>query len=173
MIQRSSDLYVDTSYIAASMIGGSPNHRDASVHAYRSAESGCRVYFSQLTRIELLQAIRVIGTDPEALPEVMRRRYRLARWGWDEGVRERWMAYGVAQFRAFLDLFDAAVEIPLTITAWETSISLMTRYHLKSYDAFHAATAIELGVYDFATADTQFSAVAELNVHLIRNPAPP
>jgi predicted nucleic acid-binding protein len=48
----------------------------------------------------------------------------------------------------------------------------MCRDHLKSYDAYHAATALALGVRDFATVDADFTRVTELTVHLLRDSEP-
>jgi predicted nucleic acid-binding protein len=75
------DVYLDTSLIAAAIIAGSTHHDAARDYCQQLAEQECNVYFSQFLRVELLQAFRVIGTDPTGLPEVTRRRHRLGRWG--------------------------------------------------------------------------------------------
>jgi predicted nucleic acid-binding protein len=48
-------------------------------------------------------------------------------------------------------------------------MALMWRYQIKSYDAFHAATALEYGIRSLATLDADFQRVEELDVQILRN----
>lgn len=166
------DVYLDTSVVAATVIAGSPHHLAARAFCDEIVRSELNVYISQFLSLELLQAIRTIATDPAALPEITRRCHRLERWGVDLDVREAWMDYGVREYDALCQSFVNFFEIPMRSEDWRNSIALMCQYHLKSYDACHAATALALGVHDLATIDAHFTRVSELTVHLIRNPEP-
>ena len=163
------NVYLDTSLVAAAVLVGSPHHRAARAYCEQVAAQQRNVYFAQFLRIELLQAIRMIGTDPTALPEVMRRRNRLGKWGFDADVRHAWLAYGVAQFEQLLGEFAAVAELPWSVPAWTRSMEIMWRCQVKSYDAFHAATALEHGIFSFATVDGHFTRIDELAVELVRS----
>ncbi len=78
------------------------------------------------------------------------------------------MQRGVAQFDDLMSEFARVFEIPIDPVNRERSASLMACYHLSSYDALHVATALELGIIDFATLDADFTAVAELDVVLLQ-----
>lgn len=163
------DVYLDTSLVVAAMIVGSPHHRAARAYCERLTLERSNVYFSQFLRVELLQAIRSIATDPDALPGVIRRRNRLGKWGFDDQARRAWFAYGTAQFEQLMSQFDTVLELPFTLEAWRRCAAIMWRHQIKSYDAFHAATALEHGVRTFASLDKHFSRVAGLRVELVRN----
>jgi len=167
-----TDIYLDTSLATAAVIQGTKSHNIASTFCAQCATSGTRVYFSQLLRIELLQAIRSVGTLYGSLPEEIRRERRLARWGRDIEIRRSWMQYGVDGFSTLIDQFAEVYELPLTDDIWVRSADLMVTCQIDSYDAVHAATALELGVYDLATIDAHFTRVAELTVHLLRDSEP-
>jgi len=123
---------------------------------------------SQMLRIELLQAMRALATVPENLPGSIRRRFRLSHWGDDLTARQTWMHAGIAQFEDWLDQFSEVYELAVDFPAWERVAALMTRFHLDSYDALHAATAIEAGVPTLATLDADFSRVTSLNIEVVR-----
>ena len=132
------------------------------------AENDCAVVFSQLLRVELLQAVRQTGTVDGALPGKIRRAYRLQHWGLEFDVRRRWLQHGIDEFDALLPEFREVIEIPITRATWVHSAELMARYQIDSYDALHAATAIKYGVADYATLDADFSRVSELTPWLLR-----
>ncbi|RIK42088.1 MAG: hypothetical protein DCC58_11535 [Chloroflexi bacterium] len=167
-----SAIYVDTSVVVAAILEDALHHTGARTFCNQLIENRSRVCFSQLLRLELAQAIRVYGTVSAALPVTVRRRYRLARWDRDHEVRARWYHDGVTAFEALLADLSRVYEIPIRVEDWRSSIALMSRYHLRSYDAFHAATALGLGVFNFATLDSDFTRVSELNIHLLRDVSP-
>jgi predicted nucleic acid-binding protein len=165
------DVYLDTSVLLAAVMDGVPHHKSALRFCQELTRERAGVYFSQLLRIECIHAIRAVGTNPKLVSEMTRRRYRLAHWGDDLGVRQRWMADGIARVEELLSEFDRVFEAPHDLNIWLLSVEIMCRYQIKSYDATHVATAIHLGIADFASVDGDFMRVDALNVTLIRDAA--
>ena len=66
-------MYIDTSLVAAAVLFGTEHHTIARDFGADLATSGSIEYFSQLLRVELLQALRKIGSDPNGLRESVRR----------------------------------------------------------------------------------------------------
>jgi predicted nucleic acid-binding protein len=162
------DVYLDTSLVCAAVVRGSRYHVAARAYCEALVAGRIRVYMSQMLRIELLQAMRALATVPESLPGSIRRQFRLSHWGNDLEVRDAWMQTGLAQFEDWSNQFSEVYELSVDLPAWEQVAALMTRYHLNSYDALHAATAIEAGISTLATLDRDFSRVTRLNVEVIR-----
>lgn len=171
-VRPPDDLYLDTSVVVAAIIRGTLFHAEALALCNLCAAARCRIYYSQLLKIELLQAVRSVGTAAGNLSDELRSIHRLARWGRDETVRRAWMQFGMNQFVELTDQFSEVYEIPISDDIWVRSAELMVTYHLDSYDAVHAASALSLGVFDLATLDTHFTRIADLTVHLLRTPAP-
>jgi predicted nucleic acid-binding protein len=82
------------------------------------------------------------------------------------------MREGTAKLDDFLGRFAEVVELPLTPTILSTSVDLMARHRLRSFDAAHTATALLAGVHEFATIDDDFRRVPHLRLRLLRD-APP
>lgn len=78
----------------------------------------------------------------------------------------------VKQVEAFLRRFTEIVELPLTAPILTTSITVMARYRPRSYDAVHVASALSVGIADFASVDADFRRVSNLRLRLLRD-APP
>ena len=78
------------------------------------------------------------------------------------------MLSAIEGFDELVELFVEAFEFPVSYVSWERVAALMTRYHLNSYDALHAATAIEAGVGTIATLDADFVRVAGVSVEVVR-----
>lgn len=145
------------------------HHVVASDFAVGLANSGSAIYFSQLLRVELLQALRKIGTDPNGLRESVRRKNRLQHWGRIESVRENWLRFGLSQFDTFLIQFRAAYELAMTPEIVASAVGLMARHNLKSNDAVHLATARAAGVTQIVTLDRDFSSVTQPSVLLLQS----
>jgi predicted nucleic acid-binding protein len=79
------------------------------------------------------------------------------------------MTEGAARFEKYLEQFARVVEVPLDRAIWLRSITIMAECHLKSYDATHAATALEVGVSRMVTRDSDFARVADLSVVIVRD----
>jgi predicted nucleic acid-binding protein len=154
--------------VVAGILEGSLFYDVAQDFRQALAENDCTVVFSQLLRVELLQAVRQTGTVDGALPGKIRRAHRLQRWGLEIDVRRRWLQHGIDEFDALLPEFREVVEIPITRATWIRSAELMARFQIDSDDALHAATAIQYGAADFATLDADFSRVSELTTWLLR-----
>jgi predicted nucleic acid-binding protein len=167
-----SAVYVDTSIFVAAIVVGSEFHAAATAYCRALVEGGRTVIFAQLTRVELLQAIRSMATVPTNLSGTLRRRHRLGQWSNDVTVRQRWFQHGIEEFNRIVGQFTSILELPLHEALWHASAMLMAQYHLDSYDALHAATAIYYGASEFATLDSDFTRVAELNVALMRRLKP-
>jgi predicted nucleic acid-binding protein len=90
----------------------------------------------------------------------------LQHWGTRTDVRERWLRHGLHLFEQLIDQFSRAFVIPLNDAIIDRGVTLMARYHLKSYDAIHVASAIEAGLSDIAATDGDFARVTEITVHL-------
>ena len=129
------------------------------------------VYVSQLTRPEFLQSLVAIANIPAMLPQRVRRAHRLHRWGDVEQVREQWLQHGLEDLETLYEDFAAVHEVGIDSVLSESARSLMARYNLKSYDAFHVAAAIAVGAPDLVTLDADFLRVHEhepVRIHLIQ-----
>jgi predicted nucleic acid-binding protein len=167
-----SRIYLDTSIVVAAMIAGVAHSGPSRVFCGRLATSGSHVYFSQLLLLEIAEAVKNLAVRrPAQLTPNVRQRYRLDHWDTDQQVRQRWMAFGIRQFVAFLDQFAQVTELPLDEPIWRRSIRLMTQYRLRSYDALHLATARHFRLRHFATVDRWFADVRSPRIWLTRDPA--
>ena len=165
-------VYLDTSVVVGAIIYGAPHAGACRQFCNELIVAGSRVYFSQILRLELSQALRRLATTRTNLSAAMRQRYRLDDWGTSVTVRTRWLALGVTQFNLLLGQFAVAVELPFRVSTWTQSLDVMAQEGLQSRDAVHVATAREHGLGNLATVDADFQHVAGLWVRLIRNPSP-
>jgi predicted nucleic acid-binding protein len=85
-------------------------------------------------------------------------------------VREDWLRTGLRQFEQLLGQFPESYLVALSDEIVEQAVSLMARFHLKSFDAIHVATAMAAGVDAIAAIDADFERVADLPVVIVRNP---
>lgn len=161
--------YLDTSLVAAAAVKGTLHHQAALDRCNDLILAGTTVCFSRLLYVEMLQTLRAIGTQPHAVSEQLRRRYRLHRWGDFEAVRETWLRFGFHEVDELVRRFSATVVLPLDDAIVDRALTMMARYQLGSNDAIHSASAVAAGVLAFATLDADFARVAELTVHLVRD----
>jgi predicted nucleic acid-binding protein len=165
-----SRIYLDTSIVVAAMIDGVAHSGPSRAFCERLAASGSHVYFSQLLPLEVAEAVKNLAVRrPAQLTEDVRRLYRMDHWDADRRVRQRWMAFGIRQFVAFLDQFAQVTELPLDEAIWRRSIRLMTQYRLRSYDALHLATARDHRLQHLATVDRWFADIRSPRVWLTRD----
>ncbi len=165
-----SDIYLDTSTVVAAIVQGSHHSVPSAAFCSQLINHGSRVYFSQLLRLELAEAIRKLATKTESLPADLRRDYQLDAWGTNFLVRQRWMDFGVQQLEALLDRFAETFELPIRPRTWRSSLSVMVDHQLRAYDAIHVATAREHHIRHIATADGHYRNVADLRVWLTQDP---
>ena len=169
-----SDIYLDTSIVVAASI-------EESVHAISCAAfcddvvaAGSRVYFSQVLRLELSQAILKLATRQRGLSLDIRSEYRLDEWGTNSEVRDRWLRSNIRRCDALIGRFAAWQEIPFDTGTWQTSLDVMIAYGLQSHDAVHVATARQLGLTHLATADDHFKKVSgEFDIILVQDGGSP
>jgi predicted nucleic acid-binding protein len=168
-----ADIYLDTSLVLAALLPGLAHAGPSLEFCDQLARQGCTVYFSQLLRLEIAQALKNVATrKPAQLSEPLRQQFQLHDWNTREDVRRRWMTHGQGQLEAFIGQFVEVVELPLDRVTWDRSIDLMCRYPFKSYDAAHVATAIQYSVQHLATTDREYLVVQNPRIWLIRDPAP-
>lgn len=122
------DIYLDTSIVFATMMIDSPHHRAARAFSDALIRAGSDIYISQFLPLELLQALRVLASEPRLLPEVTRRLYSLAQWGSEPSGRQRWFDECVAKFDGYLQDFANLFQIPLRSDDWRNSVALMSRH---------------------------------------------
>ncbi len=152
----------------AAMIAGLPHSGACSRFCGRLAADNSHVFFSQIARLEIAEAVRKLATRAQ-LPEDLRREYQLDQWATDPLIRQQWMAFGMAQFATLISKFYRVSELPFRIRMWRRSVQIMGRYALGSHDAVHVATALQNGIEIFATSDRHFSRVSALDVWLIHD----
>ncbi|MDP9471107.1 MAG: PIN domain-containing protein [Chloroflexota bacterium] len=167
-----ADIYLDTSTVVAAIVQGSDHSVASAACCAALIEHGSRVYFSQLLRLELAQAIRKLATRQQSLPPDIRNDFDLDSWGTNLFVRQRWMDFGVRQFENLLDRFAETFELPIRPKTWRSSLSAMVDFQLRAYDAIHVATAREYHVRHLATADRHYLNVPDLRIWLTQDPQP-
>jgi predicted nucleic acid-binding protein len=166
------DIYLDTSIVASAMIAGVAHHTSCAAFCEPLVANDCRVYFSQLLRMEIAETIKnfAVRNQGAQLPEAVREQYRLDQWTKSFDVRWRWLLYGLSQLDALLGRFTQVIELPVRANLWEDSIEIMDRWQLGSNDALHVATARHHGLRYLATTDRGLQAVTNPMIWLIRDP---
>ncbi len=164
-----SDIYLDTSTVVAAIVQGSTHSTASAAFCAALIEHGSRVYFSQLLRLELAEAIRRLATK-QSLPVDLRNDFHLDTWGTNLFVRQRWMDFGIRQFDDLLDRFAETFELPIRPRTWRSSLSAMVDSQLRAYDAIHVATAREYRIRHLATADRDYRNVSDLRIWLTQDP---
>jgi predicted nucleic acid-binding protein len=160
------DVFLDTDLVVNAVIHGLQNSESCRLACSRLLTSGSRVFYSQVLRIEYMQAIRRLATKRQ-LPTYLYDEFELSRWS-ERDVRERWMFSGFDQLRAFLGAFPMSVELALNDVIVREALGLMGRYSLGSLDAVHLATALHYEIPVFWTCDDHFQWVDDLVVEIIR-----
>jgi predicted nucleic acid-binding protein len=168
-INTQPDIYVDTDLIVNANIRGL-SHSEASRRALGAVlHSESLVHFSIILRMEYIQAIRNLALRSQ-LPQEVRQEFNLDNWE-NDGVRQRWMDYGLQQLESLIADLPAVVELPLTSSIVYGAAEYMTRYGLRSQDAVHLATALHYEIPVFWTCDDHFARVDDLSVEIIRDEA--
>jgi predicted nucleic acid-binding protein len=168
-----ADVYLDTSIVLTALLPGLAHSGPGLQFCEQLARQGSTVYFSQLLRLEIAQALRNVATrSPAQLSVHLRQQFQLDPWSAREDVRRGWMTYGRGQLEAFIQQFVEVIELPFDRATWEHSIDLMCRYQLKSYDAVHVARAEQYGLQHVATTDREYLVVQSPRIWLIRDPTP-
>lgn len=167
----SKEVYLDSSLVVAAMIDGLPHSRACAAFCSHSIADSSHVYFSQILRLEIAEAVRKLATRAQ-LPEDLRDEYQLQSSATDPLIRQQWMACRMSQFALLIGKFHEVSELPFRIRMWHRSVQIMARYALGSHDAVHVATALLNGVDVFATADHHCVCVETLDILLIHDTPP-
>ena len=165
------DVYLDTSVVIAAVVPGILFSRGSIDFCNRLISQQTTVYFSQILRLELTEAVRKVATIPGRAPAGLRQHFRLDDWERDPSVRREWFQFGVQEFDALFSQFAEVYELPFDRSIWLRSVEIMAERQLRSHDAVHLATAYEYRLTCFATTDDEFRKVPDLDVRLIRDPA--
>lgn len=164
------DLYIDTSIVVDALFDDLPNAATAVALLRRLQTGGTQFYTSQVTRLEVGEAVRRLATRQQ-LSQSLHDAYGLDRFLDEPEVRERWMHHARGEFERLIARLRI-YELPFDNLIWRRSLDLIAAYNLRGNDAAHAATALEYGVPVFATNDDHFLRVRELDVLLVRDLPP-
>lgn len=164
--------YVDTSVAVAAIFPGVPHSAASIAFCNDLVAQRSYVYFSQIVRLELSQAVRNLATRPGQLPNDLWSSFQLDQWGTNPFVRRRWLEFGSRQFERLLDRFPFTFEIPFDVTIWQASIAVMAATGLRSLDAIHVAPAQREGLTDLVTLDDDFNSTRDLRIWLLRDAEP-
>lgn len=144
---------LDTSFVVEALLPAQPHHVAARSYLSRLAEAGTIVVFNALLETELAEVAYQL-----ALKERHPRNWK--RFRHDGRARRRanrllndvlssWAEVLTAFDHARFDLDDVIGRVP----------GLMAAHGLASYDAVHAATALEAGVTAIVTTDAGFASL--------------
>src|SRR3954470_6129086 len=93
-----TDIYLDTSLIVSATISGLAHSGPCQRFCERLGLDGARVYFSQISRMEFLNALRNLARPrnqkKRELPDALWDQYRLDQWANSEAVRDGWLQFG-------------------------------------------------------------------------------
>jgi predicted nucleic acid-binding protein len=162
-----ADVYLDTSIVIATIFPGTTNSTACEAFSRRLAAERCQIFFSQILRLELSEAIRKLATRPDRIPNDLRTRFQLDEWNQSLFVRHRWMQNGLQRFAMLLESFREVVELSFDEEIWRSSVTTMADEQLRSHDAIHVATARSFGVACIAAADDHFRRIKDIDVRLI------
>lgn len=165
---RLAAVYMDTNVAVATLVPAIAHHRACAEFCDAVEADQTRVVCSRILHVEFAQVWFRLPTTPY-LDAATIREFRLRAWDRNASVRERWMAEGVTRLDDFFLRFAQVVQLPLTEATWRASVGFMARHRLRSHDAIHAATAIRVGVPDFASVDADFRRVPNLRLELLRD----
>lgn len=149
---------VDTSFVVEVLSPKQPAHVAALAFAQALAEADTTLVFNRLLELELDEAVYQV-----ALKERHPRDWKRFR---HDGRARRRANRLLTGFRAawteFLSAFDY---VPYTVEEVADRVpELMTKYGFASYDAIHAATALDSGVSAIVAIDTAFAKLPQSRI---------
>ncbi|MEX2375049.1 MAG: type II toxin-antitoxin system VapC family toxin [Dehalococcoidia bacterium] len=154
-------MLLDTSFVVEALIPTQRHHEPSRRFLEDLAVGGTTVVFSRLLEVELAEASFRIG-----LKELHRRDWATARLDGRSRRRGRARMLAVlAAWEATLAALDwARIEVQEVVSRVR---DLMGSYGLSSYDAVHAATALDTGIHDLVTLDSGFAALPPRSMRLL------
>jgi predicted nucleic acid-binding protein len=155
-------LYVGTDIFVNYLISTQPHHARCRAFLER-LHQGARttLYVSSLTWLELAH----VFTRPsfrDDLAEDLQRRYRVGRWERPE-VRRVYLDGLIGEFELLLAQFPW-VEVPVAPMVRRVAVTFMAQYGLGSQDATHLASAAMENAADFASFDSIYRRVDDLDL---------
>jgi predicted nucleic acid-binding protein len=152
---------VDTSFVLEALLVSQPLHAPCQKFLIELASAGSALFFSRLLDVELAEAAFQL-----ALKERHPKDWRRFRHDGRARPRAAKLMRDVAG--AWEDVLDAVPFRRVEVGAVAHRVpGLMGSYGLASYDAVHAATAIETGVRRMITIDAGFGAIPESELALL------
>jgi predicted nucleic acid-binding protein len=144
-------ILVDTSFVVEVLSPKQPAHADAVAFAQALAAADTTLVYNRLLELELDEVLYQV-----ALKERHPRDWR--RFRHDGRARRRANRLVTGSRSAWAEFLSAFGYVAYTVEEVTDRIpELMTRYGFASYDAVHAATALEAGVSAIVALDTAFA----------------
>lgn len=155
---------IDTSFLIEALSPAQPLHAPAQAYLERLAAAGrTLLVFNRLLELELAETAYLIALKERHKKDFKRFRHdgrarrranRLL-----QGTLDAWADLLTVFDHATYDVGEVGHRVP----------ELMTRYGLGSYDAVHAATALEAGVLAMITTDTGFANLPQTQLTIYTN----
>lgn len=152
---------LDTNVVAEALLPNEPEHVECLALIERLAQDEVVTIFNRLLEVELYEVLFNLALR-ERHPRKELRNVR-----YDDRVRPRAARILNDGRKAWAELKSALTWGYLELEEVMPRVAgLMTRYGLQSYDAVHAATAIESGITDFVTRDAGFAKLPPRTIRL-------
>lgn len=147
------EVLLDTSYVVETLIASQPLHAGAVDFLIRLADEDVRIRFSSMLELELLETAFQLALK-ENHPRDWKRfrhdgRARPRGTRLMTGVKDAWASVLTFFDHTRIDMDDVIDDVP----------ALMSTYGLASYDAVHAATALQPEAVGIVTTDVSFSSL--------------
>lgn len=158
---------LDTSYVVEALLSGQKHHQVCAEALEHVVELSTRITYSSLLELELIEAAYQVS-----LREQHGKRWRQARN--DGRARRRASRIADEALAAWHDLAALDLERVEASEVADAVPDLMHRYALGSYDAVHAATALESGGDGLIALDTAFARLpmTEITIHTVSAKVP-
>jgi predicted nucleic acid-binding protein len=147
---------LDTSFIFEALVTTQSSHVPCSAYLVRLAENGTAVFYNRLLEMELAET----SFKYALLDRWGSKRWRRMRH--DGRARPRAARFMHGVLSAWRDVLDGTPQQRVDLESVADRVpGLVERYGLGSYDAVHAATAIDTGVGRIVALDIGFASVPE------------
>lgn len=158
---------LDTSFVVEALLSGQTHHHACAAALEHVVGLSSRISYSSLLELELIEAGYQV-----ALRDQYGKRWKQARR--DGRARRRASRIAEQALEAWSELADLGFERVEVSRVAGVVPDLMHRYALGSYDAVHAATALEISADGLLALDMAFAGIPEsrLIIHTVSAKAP-